>query len=77
MGFYGSWVYFDGGKGRETMDKVTGTTDFPLAECLRLHSGTLCWYQALFEGIVEIANAACTPQRARLARSFISPVFPM
>lgn len=35
----------------------------PSTECLRLHFGTLCWYQALFEGIVEIANAACTPLR--------------
>lgn len=35
----------------------------PSTECLRLHFGTLCWCQALFEGIVEIANAACTPLR--------------
>lgn len=33
----------------------------PLTECLRLHFGTLCWYYALFEGIVEITNAVCTP----------------
>lgn len=48
------------------MDKVMAScTDFPppSTECLRLHFGTLCWYQALFEGIVEIANAACTPLR--------------
>lgn len=51
-------------KGHETMDKVMAPcTDFPSAECLRLHFGTLCWYRALFEGIVEIANAACTPLR--------------
>lgn len=34
-----------------------------LTQCLRLHFRTLCWYPALFEGIVRIANAACTPLR--------------
>lgn len=33
----------------------------PSTDCLRLHFGTLCWYYALFEGIVEITNAVCTP----------------
>lgn len=37
----------------------------PSPECLRLHFGTLCWCRALFEGIVEIANAACTPLEAQ------------
>lgn len=52
-------------KGHETMDKVTAPRDFPSAECLRLHFGTLCWYRALFEGIVEIANATCKPSAAQ------------
>lgn len=35
----------------------------PSTQCLRLHFRRLCWYPALFEGIVEIANVACTPLR--------------
>lgn len=59
---YGSWVYFDGERTWNN-GQGYGIADFPLAECLRLHFGALCWYQALFEGIVETANAACTPLR--------------
>lgn len=63
-GIYRSWVYFDGERTRDNGQGYGILYRLPQStECLRLHFGTLCWYQALFEGIVEIANAACTPLR--------------